>query len=68
MARLETRGLVTREPDPADRRGRVITRTLAGEDLNERFEGAFDFGRDAVQRLSHSEQDQLTALLRKALG
>jgi len=68
VARLERRGLVTREPDPADRRGRVITRTLAGDDLNERFEEAFDFGRDAVQRLSRSEQDQLTALLRRALG
>src|SRR3990170_2226741 len=34
VARLETRGLVTREPDPADGRGRVITRTAAGDELN----------------------------------
>jgi DNA-binding MarR family transcriptional regulator len=68
VARLETRGLVTRAPDPVDRRGRVITRTPAGDELNARFEEAFEFGRDAVRRLSRSEQDQLTTLLRKALG
>ena len=68
VARLETRGLVTREPDPADRRGRVITRTPAGDEVNTRFEKAFAFGRDTVQRLSRAEQDQLTALLRRALG
>jgi DNA-binding MarR family transcriptional regulator len=68
VARLETRGLVTREPDPADRRGRLISRTLAGDKVNAQFEATFEFGRDAVGRLSRSEQDQLTALLRKALG
>ena len=68
VARLETRGLVTREPDPADRRGRLIIRTPAGDEVTARFEEAFEFGRDAVRRLSRSEQDQLTALLRKALG
>jgi len=68
VARLETRGLVTREPDPADRRGRLISRTAAGDEVNADFEGAFEFGREAVRRLSRSEQDQLTALLRKALG
>lgn len=68
VARLEARGLVSREPDPADRRGRVISRTPAGDQLNADFEEAFEFGRDAVRRLSRGEQDKLAALLRKALG
>ncbi|MDQ4052177.1 MAG: MarR family transcriptional regulator [Actinomycetota bacterium] len=68
VARLERRGLVTRQPDPSDRRGRLISRTPAGDDVNAQFEQAFEFGRDAVQRLSRAEQDQLTALVRKALG
>lgn len=67
VARLEARGLVTREPDPADRRGRVITRTRDGGEVNARFEEAFEFARNAVQRLTRKEQDQLAALLRKAL-
>lgn len=68
IARLEARGLVTRDPDPDDRRGRVISRTPQGDDVNARFEEAFEFARRAVHRLTRKEQDQLTALLRKALG
>ncbi len=68
VARLETRGLVGRAPDPADGRGRVITRTAAGDQLNADFERAFEFAREATHRLSRSEQAQLTTLLRKALG
>jgi DNA-binding MarR family transcriptional regulator len=68
VARLESRGLVTRTPDAADRRARVITRTSTGEKVNSEFETAFEFARRAARRLSPTEQDQLTALLRKALG
>ena len=68
IARLETRNLVRRAPDPADRRGRVITRTPAGDEVNAEFEQAFEFARRAAHRLSRDEQDQLTTLLRKALG
>lgn len=68
VSRLEARGLVTREPDPADRRGRVISRTPAGDQLTAEFEQAFEFARRAIGRLSRREQDQLASLLRKALG
>jgi DNA-binding MarR family transcriptional regulator len=68
VARLESRGLITREPDPADRRGRLIARTADGDAVTTRFEEAFEFARAAVSRLSARERDQLTALLRKALG
>lgn len=68
VARLEARGLVVRQPDAVDRRGRVLTRTPAGDEVNARFEAAFEFSRSAVGHLNRDEQDQLTALLRKALG
>ena len=68
VARLEALGLVTREPDPRDRRARLVARTPRGDEINRRFAAAFTFARTAVGRLSPDEQDQLTALLRKALG
>jgi DNA-binding MarR family transcriptional regulator len=68
VARLEARGLVTREPDPSDGRARVITRTPEGDAVNARFEAAFAFAREALSRLSAREQQQLTVLLRKVIG
>lgn len=68
VARLEALGLVIREPDPRDRRGRLVARTPEGDEVNHRFATAFAFARAAIGRLSSDEQDQLAALLRKALG
>ena len=51
VARLESRGLVTRQPDPADRRARLIARTPDGDSVNTEFESAFEFARAAVSRL-----------------
>ncbi|ADB31123.1 transcriptional regulator, MarR family [Kribbella flavida DSM 17836] len=68
VTRLEALGLVTRAPNPADRRARLVARTPHGDEVNRRFEKAFTFARAAVGRLSGEEQDQLAALLRKALG
>jgi DNA-binding MarR family transcriptional regulator len=68
VARLEALGLVTREPNPRDRRARLVARTPQGDEINYRFATAFTFARTAVGRLSPDEQDQLTALLRKALS
>ncbi|MEU9509250.1 MarR family winged helix-turn-helix transcriptional regulator [Micromonospora sp. SD12] len=68
VVRLEALGLVAREPDPRDRRARLVGRTPRGDEVNQRFAEAFTFARTAVGRLSPDEQDQLTALLRKALG
>ena len=68
VSRLEAVGLVTREPDPSDRRARLVRRTRRGHAVNRRFEEAFAFGRTAVGRLTDDEQQQLALLLRKALG
>ena len=68
VARLEDRGLVTRQPDPDDGRGRIIVRTPAGDAVNAAFEEAFTFARTAVQQLSADEQELLTGLVRKALS
>ncbi|MCO1617445.1 MarR family transcriptional regulator [Micromonospora sp. CPM1] len=68
VMRLEALGLVTREPNPRDRRARLVARTPRGDEIYQRFTAAFTFARSAVGRLSPQEQDQLTALLRKALG
>ncbi|RKN50928.1 MarR family winged helix-turn-helix transcriptional regulator [Micromonospora endolithica] len=68
VVRLEVLGLVTREPHPQDRRARLVARTPRGDEISRRFAAAFTFARTAVGRLSPEEQDQLAALLRKALG
>ncbi|RKS71008.1 DNA-binding MarR family transcriptional regulator [Actinomadura pelletieri DSM 43383] len=68
VARLEALGLAVREPNPQDRRARIVVRTPQGDEMNQRFAKAFTFGRTAVERLTPDEQNQLTALLRKALG
>ncbi len=68
VARLEARGLVRREQDPADRRARRIVRTAAGAECYAGFEESFTFARQAAGRLTREEQDELTRLLRKATG
>ena len=66
LGRLETRGLVERVPDPADRRRRLVRVTPAAEPaagaacaraVNER----------AAAGLSEPEREQLRALLRRVL-
>lgn len=66
--RLSQRNLVDREPDPDDRRSRLLRLTPSGRRVKRDFERAFTFARDAEQRLSHTEAEQLAALLVKAMG
>ena len=66
VSRLEARGLVAREADPADRRVKRVARTAAGDDVYQRFERAFGFARQATGKLDGEERDQLATLLRKA--
>ncbi len=66
--RLEARGLVAREADPADGRARLIRLTRDGGRVVRGFEHAFAFSRDAVGRLSPDEAQDLVRLLGKATG
>lgn len=68
VARLESRGLVRREPSPTDGRARLIVRTADGDRTKARFDAAFEFARDVTARLSAQEREQLTSLLHKAIG
>jgi DNA-binding MarR family transcriptional regulator len=66
--RLEARGLVARQPSPADRRVKVLTLTAAGRRVRavliERLTAPPD---DRLGRLSAQEQRQLVDLLRRIL-
>lgn len=68
VARLEALDLVTREPSPHDGRARLVSRTPRGDATNRKFEETFAFARTAISRLSPDEQEELTRLVRKALG
>jgi len=68
VARLEALGLVAREPNPHDRRARLVARTPRGDATNRRFQETFAFARTAIGRLTPDEQDQLTRLVRKVLS
>lgn len=69
LSRLESRGLLIREADPADKRRRFITLTAAGQatlahnlPLGQQVDRAF------LDRLSVAEQQQLVDLLHRLAG
>lgn len=67
--RLETRGLVSRETDPANRRSVLITLTESGLKLiDEVVPGHIENEARVLAALSDREQDQLNKLLRKLLA
>lgn len=69
LDRLETRGLVVRSPDPADRRGLTITLTPAGRALVDKAVGAgLDAQRTVLDRLSPADRTTLSNLLRDLLA
>jgi DNA-binding MarR family transcriptional regulator len=66
LDRLEHAGLITRAPDPADRRGTHITLTPKGLELIDNVTQAhLDNERNLLAALSESEQRRLADLLRK---
>ena len=66
LDRLEQAGLVARAPDPADRRGTLITLTPAGLELIDALtEAHLDNERRVLGGLSEAEQQRLAGLLRK---
>jgi DNA-binding MarR family transcriptional regulator len=66
LDRLEQAGLITRAPDPDDRRGTQIALTPAGRQLIDAVTAAhLDNERELLRSLTAAEQQQLADLLRK---
>lgn len=68
VARLESRGSVTRVPDPADRRVKRVSITAAGRREHRAVRKAFDLPSGGLGRLTGQEQLQLSELLAKVLA
>jgi DNA-binding MarR family transcriptional regulator len=68
LDRLESRGMIQRHPDPADRRGILVALTPAGHDLVDRTLGdMLRVGTGFLSGLTADEQTTLANLLRKLL-
>ena len=66
LDKLEQRGLISREPDPSDRRGLLITLTKRGRTLVDRaVVDHLDTEHALLAKLSPRERQQLAALLRR---
>lgn len=66
LDRLESAGLVTREPDPDDRRALIVRLTPAGvRKIDEAVNAGIDHEIAVMSVLSPAEQKRLNALLRK---
>jgi DNA-binding MarR family transcriptional regulator len=66
LDKLEAAGLVAREPDPADRRGTLITLTAGGRELIDALtEAHLANERRILGALDEGEQRELANLLRK---
>ncbi|MEV6924360.1 MarR family transcriptional regulator [Dactylosporangium sp. NPDC051485] len=69
LDRLEKAGLATRSPDPADRRGLVITLTARGREVaDEAVAAGLDIQREVLERLPEAGRRDLSALLRDLLA
>ncbi|MFD3677686.1 MarR family winged helix-turn-helix transcriptional regulator [Streptomyces sp. NPDC058613] len=66
--RLETRGLVERRPDPADRRVKLAAPTEEGLQTADRLRESLDFAREPLAGLSSQERTALRDLLKRMLG
>jgi DNA-binding MarR family transcriptional regulator len=67
--RLITKGFVTREPDPDDRRGVLVRLTGSGRQaVDEAMDGLLARERDLLDGLQESEQRRLAGLLRTVVA
>ncbi|MFJ8665487.1 MarR family winged helix-turn-helix transcriptional regulator [Streptomyces sp. NPDC093600] len=66
--RLESRGLVERRPDPADRRVKLAAPTPEGLDTARRLRESLDFAREPLGQLTVVERTLLRDLLKRMLG
>jgi DNA-binding MarR family transcriptional regulator len=65
---LETKGLARRSPDPSDRRATLVALTDRGNELSEEVRRARGVESEKLfDRLSATDRDHLTRILRKLL-
>ena len=68
LDKLESRGLIKREPDPDDRRGVLLELTPAGhERMHEYIDAGAAMEREQLSGLTLDEKQELNALLSKLL-
>jgi DNA-binding MarR family transcriptional regulator len=65
--RLESRGLVERRPDPADRRVKLAAATDEGRQVAQDLRDGLRFAREPLAGLSDEERQSLRDLLRRML-
>jgi DNA-binding MarR family transcriptional regulator len=65
--RLEARGLIARQPSPADRRVKVLSLTAAGRRVRAVMVERLTSPPSTLERLSAQEQQMLVDLLRRIL-
>jgi DNA-binding MarR family transcriptional regulator len=63
VTRMESKGLVRRQPGAVDRRSREVVITPAGTELDAAARVAFDFPAERINRLPASARDTLSELL-----
>jgi DNA-binding MarR family transcriptional regulator len=63
--RLESRGLVERQPDPGDRRIKLVVATEAGRNASAELRESLDFAREPLAALAPAERTDLRDLLRR---
>jgi DNA-binding MarR family transcriptional regulator len=67
--RLERRGLVSRSPDPHDRRGVIVRLTPAGQStVDAAMADLLERERDLLGELSQQDRDDLAGMLRRLLS
>lgn len=66
--RLESRGLVERRLDPADRRVKLAAATETGKETSARLRGSLGFAREPLAELTDDERTVLRDLLKRMLG
>ena len=66
--RLESRGLVERRPDPADRRVKLAAATQEGRRVAKDLRESLRFAREPLAGLGREERLALRGLLRRMLG
>ncbi|MEU7468035.1 MarR family transcriptional regulator [Streptomyces sp. NPDC044984] len=66
--RLESRGLVERRPDPADRRVKLAAATAEGRRVARSLRESLRFAREPLAGLSEAERVALRDALRRMLG